>query len=100
MTLKKRRLAGAVCAVFVMAMLFSCVFIVVEKHHDCTRDEHCPVCRTIVESTDFLSHAGMAMLLLAALMYIARMTYGYGAVHGPFVCTVGTLVREKVRLND
>ena len=97
--MKRRVLAGFVCAGLILALLASSLFIFVEADHDCS-GESCGVCAHLAEVRAFLrgmARLGIAALTVAAFLRRARPLLHIGAAADH---CFPSLVCLKVRLDN
>lgn len=61
----RRLLAGVLCALFVVVLMASGLFVAMHAQHHCTGD-HCPVCAVLCACTGLLRLAAASALLSCA----------------------------------
>ena len=94
----RRLLAGVLCAVFVVVLMASGLFVAMHAQHHCTGD-HCPVCAVLCACTGLLRLAAASALLscaVCAALHAARWRLRATRFNGFFV----TLVSLKVKLSN
>lgn len=96
---RKRFYALLLCAVLVLALSVSTVFILHEADHDCT-GEDCPICRDIALHISLLKAAGLAALTAPALFSVPAAFANRRRRDRYAPCRPGTLVSWKIRLDD
>ncbi|MCR5005884.1 MAG: hypothetical protein K6A77_08250 [Clostridiales bacterium] len=94
----KRTAAGIMGLMMLFFVLFSALFIVVEADHECT-GEDCPICLCIEQCEELMRQIGTGIKVMAMAVIISL-----GVLSAVCQCTdrvpLGTLVTEKVRLNN
>lgn len=97
-TKKQKTLVLLTCAIFILAILFSALFIAKEAEHDCT-GESCSVCACIYRAEQTLKQlvTGTAVATVNILI-MAQLTPVLVCVFLAAPCI--TLISQKVRLND
>lgn len=95
----KRGIVLLMCAVFMLTLLFSSVYIVRAANHVCA-GECCLVC-SIIARVEAMLH-GIVILIAAVLaLSLAAAEQAYGAVcEKRLAAACRTLVNWKIRLND
>lgn len=94
----KKRILAVVLAVFILSVLFlSYGYIIENTNHDCTHDEHCPICLQLKSSVQLISTFKFIPALSFFITLLCVLTQLY-VKFKPSFCIKNTLITLKVEL--
>ena len=95
---KKRIAALAACIILLSAMAFSELFLIVERHHNCTGD-HCAICQEMQACAALINSVSFPGAPTEDVLLFWRFLLRTSPCLSIFV-VFGTLVSLKVKLTD
>lgn len=95
----RRITAIAICALFLLALLLSTLFVFVERHHHCTGD-HCVICAAVSRTMTYLKAEAGVSLIAVALVGTLYAMFLLVAIPATPDAQTHSLVALKVKLSD
>ena len=94
----KRTVAGIICIMMLVVLLFSAFYPVAEAGHECTGHD-CEICACIRQCAELLQHAGET-LIFVALLLLSGVAFHVALFSYAGLAFRRTPVETRVRLNS
>ena len=95
----RRILALLVSGILVLVLLLSAVFVLVERHHNCT-GAHCEICAAVIHTITFLKAESGVLLTVSTTLSLLLSVFAASAGLHPANLPKTSLVSLKVKLSD